>query len=454
MTWKPSRIAVALALLAPGATRAEIGIPDLVPAATLLLPRFEVQIRDEEGDPAPLNSRTTLLAINNASPDSVLAHVTLWSEWWRPVLGFDIYLTGYDVHTINLRDVIVFGDLPNTGPSNALSPRGQFSGAHTNFGGTCSVAAGSAPNYANLAGIQLQVVQQSLSGQPRASDGLCASSPEDTMFARGFVTVDVVRQCANLHPSAAGYFVDGGGGIATNQNVLWGDYFIVDPANDFAQGWALVHLEADGFSLGVDDGSCDIVDRFPTTFYCTLRNPSGEAGEDNREGLPSVYMIRYLAGGAFTGGTQILAWRDKNGTGIGALHPCESPPAPLEQNQIVVFDEQENPLVEGGGPVVDPLPQDDPFPYGANLARVGTDITVDAPFGWLYLNLNWPLQLRQAYVAAVLSAQGRFSVGFEALALNHSTLGADNRRGVRNPDPTLGPLPNPDLPTLFDGGVP
>lgn len=440
--------------MAATAGRAEIGTSDNVPAATLLLPRFEVRL-----PPDPVGGGvTTLLAVNNASSDIVLAHATLWSEWWVPVLGFDIYLTGYDVQTINLRDIIVSGDLPNTGPSNALSSLGEFSGGpHTTFGGTCSTSPGSAPNYDVLSGVPLQIVQQSLSGQPRSSDGLCAASPGNETIARGYVTIDVVGRCANEHPNNVNYFVDGGAGTATNQNVLWGDYFLVNPAEDFAQGWALVHLEADGISLGVLDGSCDTVDRHPSTFYCTLRNPVVAPGEDNREGLPSVYATRYMAGGAFTGGTALVVWRDKNGTGAGAPLNCLTGPTRREQTQIVVFDEQENPVTEGGGPVIDPIDQEDPFPFGVNRAQVGTDLTIDSPFGWLYLNLNDGFvsqeYFRQAHVTPLMSASGRFSVGFEATALNSLTLGADNRRGQRNPDPTLGEVPNPNVPTLFDGGV-
>jgi hypothetical protein len=438
-------IAVAGGLAAPPQARGEIGILDNVPAATLLLPWFEVELD---------GGRTTLLAINNASDDVVLAHVTMWTEWWVPILGFDVYLTGYDVQTINLADIIRLGDLPNTGPSNALSAIGDFSiSPHTTFGASCSAAFGSAPNYAVLSGPLLQVVQQSFSGQPRSSDGLCTSLPGDTNLARGYLTADVVRSCADQHPTAAGYFVDGGDGTATNENVLWGDYFLVDAPNNFAQGFALLHIEADGFSLGVDDGSCDTVDRHPTTFYCTLRNPTTEPGEDNREGLSSVYLTRYLAGGAFTGGTDLLVWRDKNGTGAGTPRSCATTPTPLEQDQLIVFDEQENPLVEEG-PVIEPLPQDNPFPWGTNRAAVGQDLTIDSPFGWLFLNLNTGSALRQAAVTAVHSASGRFSVGLEAIAVNNLTLGADNRRGQRNADPTLGEVPNPDAPTLFNGTVP
>src|SRR5436305_2385705 len=98
---------------------------DAVPAATLLLPYFEVDLNNPNGE-------TTLFSINNASATAVLAHVVVWSDLSVPVLDFNIYLTGYDVQTINLRDILVNGVLPRTAsagqdPGDTISPKGQFS---------------------------------------------------------------------------------------------------------------------------------------------------------------------------------------------------------------------------------------------------------------------------------------------------------------------------------------
>src|SRR5436305_6675816 len=98
---------------------------DAVPAATLLLPYFEVDLNNPNG-------LTTLFSINNASATAVLAHVVVWSDLSVPVLDFNIYLTGYDVQTINLRDILVNGVLPRTAsagqdPGDTISPKGQFS---------------------------------------------------------------------------------------------------------------------------------------------------------------------------------------------------------------------------------------------------------------------------------------------------------------------------------------
>ena len=95
------------------------------PAATLLLPYFEVDLDDPNG-------LTTLFSVNNASSTEQIAHFVVWSDLSVPVLDFNVYLTGYDVQTINLRDIIANGRLPQTAsdgqdPTDTISPQGDFS---------------------------------------------------------------------------------------------------------------------------------------------------------------------------------------------------------------------------------------------------------------------------------------------------------------------------------------
>src|SRR5262249_36933879 len=69
-------VAVALMLAMLGwavPARAVIGTIDEVPAGTLLLPYFEVDLNNPNG-------LTTLLSVNNASATAILAHVILWSD--------------------------------------------------------------------------------------------------------------------------------------------------------------------------------------------------------------------------------------------------------------------------------------------------------------------------------------------------------------------------------------
>ncbi len=396
-----------------GQAAAEVGTIDNVPAATLLLPYFEVDL--EAG------GTTTLFSVNNASAASTVAHVTIWSEFSVPIIDFDIYLTGYDVQTVNLADLILNGVLPRTGPANTVSNRGAFSGVHNTFGGTCSAVAGGIPNYNPISASFRQLIQESLSGQPLSigpQAGRCASLPGDEESARGYLTIDNASECSQLFPGDPGYFVDGGLGVANNNNVLWGDYFIVDPEENFAQGFTLVHVEADATL------TCPVVDATPLTFYCRYA-----LGADDREALGSKYAVRFINGGAFDGGTDLLSYRDPGSA--GATRVCSIAGATsFRQAAIVVFDEQENPItVTVGGPSGEPLPGEErPFPFEANDTDVGENLTVDIYlFGWLFLNLNGAdtaleTEKTQAYVSAVMEAEGRFSIGIDAIQLNNLTV--------------------------------
>src|SRR5438874_12937924 len=87
------------------------------PAATLLLPYFEVDTAAAQGAGA-----TTLFTITNTSRYPQIAHVTVWTDWSFPVLDFNIFLTGYDVQGINLFDIIVRGIIvPSSGGAPGTS---------------------------------------------------------------------------------------------------------------------------------------------------------------------------------------------------------------------------------------------------------------------------------------------------------------------------------------------
>ncbi|MBI2212525.1 MAG: hypothetical protein HYU52_02675, partial [Acidobacteria bacterium] len=266
---------------------AELCTPDAVPAATLLLPYFEVDLESADGV-------TTLFSINNASATATLAHVTLWTDLSVPVLDFDVYLTGFDVVTVNLRDVIVNGVIPRTASAgqdggDTISPQGIIS-QDINFA-SCN---GSLPPPATIGSLYTSHLQAALTGQASALlGGLCSGLNYGDGLARGYVTVDTVNACSILFPGDIGYFP----GLATFQNVLWGDYFLVNSAENFAQGDVLVHIEASSTLFGAGDH----------TFYGRY---VAATGVDGREPLPSTYGVRYLNGGAFDGGTSLLVWRE------------------------------------------------------------------------------------------------------------------------------------------------
>src|SRR5687768_18492082 len=76
----------------------------VTPAATLLLPYFEVDL----ASPTP-EARTTVFNVINVSPMRQIARATIWTDWAYPVLTFNIPLTGYDVEAVNLRELIARG---------------------------------------------------------------------------------------------------------------------------------------------------------------------------------------------------------------------------------------------------------------------------------------------------------------------------------------------------------
>jgi hypothetical protein len=389
-----------------------------------LLPYFEVDLSNQNGV-------TTLFSINNASATAILAHVVVWSDLSVPVLDFNVYLTGYDVQSINMRDIIA-GHLPQTAsagqdPDDTISPKGLFS-QDINFA-SCTGQLPIAPLPASF----VSHLQASLTGQFSNLLGGCAGLAYGDNIARGYVTVDTVNNCTLRFPGDIGYFGAGGTGDATNQNVLWGDYFYVNSATNRADGETLVHIEADALNPETSVSG-------QYTFYGRYVNWTAV---DNREPLATNFAVRFLNGGPFTGGTNLVVWRDSK-VRQGAFK-CGTTPAwyPLGQEQIVIFDEQEHPTVPQSIPVSPQPPQSGiiPFPAEAQSTAVGgAAFPVIPQFGWLFLNLNTTVAAAgsvppedpaaaQAWVEAVMSALGRYSVGFDAIKLdsactaNHTRIG-------------------------------
>ena len=411
-------IALLCALGLSGAASAAICDNDVVPAATLLLPYFEVDLDSTNG----IN---TLFSVNNASATAVLAHVVVWSDLSVPVLDFNIYLTGYDVQTMSVRDIIA-GTLPRTAsagqdPTDAISPHGLFS-QDINFASCTGLLP--APQ---LPAFFVQHLEQSLTGQSSSFLGnRCAGRDLGDNIARGYITVDTVNNCTLRFPGDPGYFGPGGTGDATNQNVLWGDFFYVNPGENFAQGDPLVHIEA-----SATNPETSVAGEY--TFYGRY---VAWSAADNREPLATNFGVRYVNGGTFTGGTDLIVWRDSKVAQTAFTCPAVAGvrPAwfPLGQESIVIFDEEETPETPETFPVSPQPPTGSltPFPAEAQRTAVGgADLPVPFDFGWLYLNLNTTVvaagnnppedpAAAQAWVIATMDAQGRFSVGFDAVRLD------------------------------------
>jgi len=416
---------VALLLVSsPRPVKAIIGTIDNVPAATMLVPYFEVDLNNPNG-------KTTLFSINNASATAVLAHVTLWSDLGVATFGFNVYLTGYDVSTINLRDIFVNGTLPLSAsagqdPSDQRSPKGSFS-QDINFA-SCSGILPPPP----MPAIYVQHLQLAHTGmQDTFTPGQCAGLKYFDGIARGYVTVDTVNSCTLSSPSDPNYFSS----PATFQNVLWGDVFYVDPGQNFASGDATVQIESD-----LTNPETSAAGQY--TFYGRYVN---WLALDHREPLPTVSSARFLQGGAFSGGTDLVAWRDPkvNQTAFNCNNSNNTQKPgwfPLGQQEIVIFDEQEQPLLVQQFPFFPQPPPVStvPFPAAVTKYHVG-DSTMPVPFqfGWIRLNLNTTVPsagsvppeapyLSQNWVTVTHSANGRYSVGYAATQLGNPALPGSN----------------------------
>jgi len=420
--------------LPPGTASATVCHPAAVPAATLLLPYFEVDLDNPNG-------LTTLFSLNNASATAILAHVALWSDLAVPIFNFNVYLTGYDVQTVNLRDVVVYGRLPQTAslgqdPADTISPKGRLSQDVNSAG--CQ---GQLPPPPLPAAIETHL-QLALTGRPSpVLKDLCASRSLADNVARGYITVDTVNNCTERFPGDAGYFAANGAGDVTDQNVLWGSWTIVNATQGFAEGSDLVAVEADG-----TDPATSTPGRY--TFYGRY---DGWSAVDHRSPLGTTFLAQFANGGPINRGTDLLIWRDTKVAQAPFICPGShgSLPTwyPQGQEGFVVFDEQERavlppacPFAAPGQPSATPSvtpSQCPPFPVArpapAATQRVavgGADFPVPFDFGWVFLDLNWlpgfvpahdlpadPVA-QQAWVVIAESSSGHFALAFDAHRLD------------------------------------
>jgi hypothetical protein len=197
-------------------------------------------------------------------------------------------------------------------------------------------------------------------------------------------------------PADPAYFADGGAGLASDNNALWGDIVFLDRKAKRAESDTLVHIVADADAFGPGD----------YTFYGRYVDFDSR---DNRAPLSSLYYARYVDGGPFFGDTDLVVWRD-NLQKSPAGGDCGKAPAwaPLGEYQLVAFDEQENPAE---------IPHSNAFPLASQKVRVGgPSIPLPSPYGWVMLDL-WHQggAHAQGWVGVLMSSQGRYSIGHEAL---------------------------------------
>jgi hypothetical protein len=436
------------------------------PAATLLLPHFEVDVTGR--------TDTTLFTVTNVSPLPQIAHVTLWTDWAFPVLTFNIFLTGYDTQSIDLWDVLVRGVIApprgtsSTNPLISPNPSGGSSPPERNTAnpnlditavverGTCSQLPGDIPQE-----LAQTIVRALTTGiyQDNVPGGIgCGTARVGGVHAqaRGYLTIDVVANCTFRTPDDPNYYRTD----LLYDNVLLGEYQQLDGdlvAGNFAQGNSMVHIRAipEGGRAGSAPGT-----KLPYTFYDRY-TPAGIRNVDRRQPLPAQFAARWIEGGAGAFNTEYTIWRE--GTTAGTQECSEAiRNAAMDRSHLVRFDERENAMSFGDSLIctVCPAPPA-PIPPSARLSthsgEFPDNVTIDIA-GWMFLDLNnggtqnytaasnafapanseTLVRASQNWLAVTMSAAGRYSTSTDAAMMGN---GCTPARGTKA---RIAPAENPN----------
>lgn len=321
-----SLLASVLAFGTSDVVQAEMCKLDNVPAATLLLPYFEVPLVDD--------GSLTLITLHNATPEPTLLHVTFWTDWGVASIDWDLYLTGYDMEVVNLTDAFLNGNLSITAddqsdPDDTISPAGNPA-----WDGDLQDCNNFFPFYNNplITGSNFSRIRDGHTGQPVPSaGGNCFGSPSPGV-AKGYITFDVSRRCSVEFPYEIGYF-DGLDPVAIFENRVFGDVTYlrtVEGLRVSSYTLPLVHVEAD-----------ESFDSNSTVSGATFYGRYAPGGQDHREPLGAIWDVPVHDNDRIT---SVRAWRG-GGTDDEPIlgYSCGvGPGVPIDHQEILCWNDQED----------------------------------------------------------------------------------------------------------------
>ncbi|HYR28634.1 MAG TPA: M28 family peptidase, partial [Thermoanaerobaculia bacterium] len=340
------------------------------PAATLLLPYFDIDL-------SGAGSETTIFTVTNTTNLPQVARVTLWTDYAFPVVHFHLFLTGYDVQSVNLFDVIQNGIIaPPGGTGASVSPVGALSKSNNPVldEASCGTLPGNIPA-ALVTRMQAAFTTGNIPGSCTAAG---TSHPNRAI---GYATIDVAGNCGSSIPTDGSY-------LSTEirfDNVLIGDYQQVSGTQQFARGNNMVHIRAlpEGGSPATRIGAA-FVNNFPRTFYSRYATSA-----ETRQPLPSLFAARWIHGGPSNYRTHFKVWREGNTSIATACSAYRLLGGEIRMTEIVRFDEDENPETFAPFSPANPGPA---YRSSSSLDSDDADFfppnTLGAIGGWMYFNLD------------------------------------------------------------------
>jgi len=339
-------LALAAALLG-GVAYANFGALDNVPAATLLVPYIVV---DTDASGAPVDTGyTTLTVVTNVSSIKQLIHVTVWSADSKPVIDFDEVLSGYDVWSINWRDLMVGNfaafdtgaDFWDGDQGDSPTPWGPDVNVYLNqipdlpgpwdtdatyppTGKACGFPWGDQSGYAGQ--IQSELANP-LTPWPDQDTDCNADTNGGSTFPTGaeihnwggwlktlgpqpvffYATIDSVYGCSRLFPGQADYWTKGpddtaptkwgGFSYLTEWNTLTGIDIYVNRTANYSESLPTVNIEASNYYNSVGFYS-ELIDAFT----------SGNFWYSDREPLPTAWAFYYFQPPIAT--SEVVVWKN------------------------------------------------------------------------------------------------------------------------------------------------
>ncbi len=380
-------------------------------------------------------------------------------------------LSGYDVQTMSIRDILYYGDLPNTGTSGSLIVSGDVRQdgpvtapvdldnpeATSALATRCPSTAASYPDYpmipqSTLDGFKTKLQYSQTFDRDHfdcdetyynIGDWFENRTTADTTWM--YITADVVYTCNKMFPDAAApnpYWQDAAGNTSASdlgpqamfQNVLMGDVFWVNDAARFSEADNAVHIEADK-DLYLAQNRMGAI-----TFYDRYSN-----GADYREPLPTAWAFRYIGNGSSAMDTYIRAWKGSTDQAKIADLTVSLSSGYMDAWDCLAYtyyawDEDEG-VIEG--PSVDPWSGSETTLIQPNLLPLETqEVMVDQfnlpdvngwmLFVWPTSNISGEVDHYQTWMGVKYAAYGTYSAFMEGAVLANANCFYDQVLPVLN----------------------